>query len=256
MAGEREVLRHIPCNPDGCTGKPDFQHLHAEVQKALTHLHRAHEFAVDVQLDIWQFAEPLRNFAAMGVQEPALRWLVVKGYAEHAHELTTFSEADRRFRPSPNLSFTPKTCFVITEAGAEVLQGKPEEALLTAPILTFPTLAAVVAPMPRWDARMRTLYLGDQTVKRFKVLAKNQEMVLSAFEQEGWMHVIDDPLPFDAEVCLETRLRDTIRRLNLDHVNHLLHFYGDGTGCHILWETVADMTLPLEAARQKVRKAA
>ena len=109
MAGEREVLHEIPTRHlDHRIGKPDFQHLPAEVQKALTHLLRAHEFALDVQLDIWQFAEPLRNLAAMGVQEPALRWLVVKGYADHAHELTTFSEANRRFRPSPNVSFGPK----------------------------------------------------------------------------------------------------------------------------------------------------
>ncbi len=80
MAGDREVLQEIP------TGS-DFQHLLGEVQKALTHLHKAHEFALDVQLDIWQFAEPLHNLVEMGVPEHALRWLVVKGYAEHAHEL-------------------------------------------------------------------------------------------------------------------------------------------------------------------------
>lgn len=250
MAGEREVLREIP------TGS-DHQPLLAEVQKALTHLHRAHEFALDVQLDIWQFAEPLRNLAAMGVQEPALRWLVVKGYAEHAHELTTFSEADRRFRPSSNVSFGPKTCFVITEAGAEFMQDQQEEASLAAPILRFPTQTAATAPMPRWDRQTRTLYFGDQIVKRFREPAANQEAVLSTFEEQDWTQVIEDPLPpVGVESSPEMRLRNTIRRLNANQVNPLLHFRGDGSGFRILWEVVEQVTLPLEAARRKARRAA
>ncbi len=250
MAGEREALHEIPT-------ESDFQHLLGEVQKALTHLYRAHEFALDVQLDIWQFAEPLRNLAAMGAPEHALRWLVVKGYAEHAHELTTFSEADRHFRPSPNLSFTPKTCFVITKAGAEFMRGKQEEASLTAPTIPFPTQTAVAAPMPRWDKATRTLYFGDQIVKRFREPAANQEAVLSAFEEQGWTQIIDDPLPPVAtESSPEMRLRNTIRRLNANQVNPLIHFHGDGSGFRVLWEAVQEAVLPLEAARQKARRAA
>jgi hypothetical protein len=255
MAGEREVLREISARRlDHRMGKPDIQHLSGEVQKALRHLHKAHEFALDVQLDIWQFAEPLRNLVAMGVPEPALRWLVVKGYAEHAHELTTFSEADRRFRPSPNVSFGPKTRFVITEAGAEFMRDNQEEA--SASIVPFRTQAAVVAPMPYWDARMRTLYFGDQIVKRYRQPAANQEKVLLAFEEGAWTHIIDDPLPFDPEACAEMRLRDTIRRLNSNQANRLVHFYGDGSGLRVAWETVEQATLPAEAARRKARLAA
>ena len=103
---------------------------------------------------------------------------------------------------------------------------------------------------------MRTLYLGDRVVKRYRVLAENQEKVLSAFEEEGWPQVIDNPLPPDVEAYPETRLRDTIRRLNSSHANHLLRFYGDGTGCHVLWEAVSEVILPLEAARKKVRRVA
>ena len=252
---ELAALHEIPytASLDYCMGKPGLQHLHGEVQQALTHLYRAHEFALDVQLNVWQFAEPLRNLAAMGVQEPALRWLVVKGYAEHAHELTTFSEADRRFRPSPNVSFTPKTCFVITEAGVEFMRGEQEVASLPAFTIPMRRLAVVAAPMPHWDQRMRTLYLGDQIVKRYRVLAGNQERVLAAFEEEGWAHVIDSPLPPQVETYPETRLRDTIRRLNSNHVDHLLHFYGDGTSCHVLWEAVFES---LVSARPKMRKAA
>jgi len=101
-------------------GEHDLHHLHGEVQRVLAHLHKAHEFALDVQLDIWQFAEPLQNLVEMGAMEPALRWLVLKGYAEHAQELTTFRETDRRFRPSMNVSFAPRTCFVLTAAGADL----------------------------------------------------------------------------------------------------------------------------------------
>ena len=76
--------------------------------------------------------------------------------------------------------------------------------------------------------------------------AENQEAVLSAFEEEGWVQTIDDPLSPTAEVSPGVRLRDTVRRLNAGQTSQLLHFYGDGSGEHVLWE----MLLPPVAARQ------
>ncbi len=70
------------------------------------------------------------------------------------------------------------------------------------------------------------------------------------------MQIIDDPLPPVEEVCCGVRLRDTVRRLNARQTNQLLHFYGDGTGWHVLWKRVAEVTLPLEVARHDARRAA
>ncbi|MEI8375883.1 MAG: hypothetical protein WCJ35_23920 [Planctomycetota bacterium] len=231
------------------------QLLPAEVQKALAHLHRAYEFALDVQIDIWEFAEPLPNLVALGVEESSLRWLVLKGYAEHARELTTFQEADRRFRPSPNISFTPKTCFVLTKAGTEFLRDMQQEAVPTLPasILHFPPSAAAWdADLPHWDSDLRVLVIGGRLVKQYRQPASNQEAVLDAFERARWPHIITDPMPPVDDICSDTRLRETIRRLNTNQTTRLLRFHGDGTGRRVRWERV----IPLEVAGRLTRKAA
>lgn len=135
-----------------------------------------------------QFEEQLRLVAGLCLGKSK-----VNPYAELAHELTTFSEADRRFRPSPNVSFTPKTCFVITEAGVEFLHGIQEEASLPVSTIPMPKLAVVADPVPHWDRRMRTLYLGDCIVKRYRQPARNQETVLLAFEEEAWRTLSTTP---------------------------------------------------------------
>ena len=119
----------------------------------------------------------------MGVQEPALRWLVVKGYAEHAHELTTFREVNRRFRPGLNVSFASKTCFVITDAGAKLaasLHDNPAgEPVLLWPA-TIPFSPAIVADLlPQWKPDERKLRLGPCIVKEFDNPRTNQEAVLA-----------------------------------------------------------------------------
>jgi hypothetical protein len=61
-------------------------------------------------------------------------------------------------------------------------------------------------------------------VKRFRVPALNQELVLAAFEEEGWPPHLDDPLPKDDDTDPTQHLQATIKRLNRHQVNHLLHF--------------------------------
>jgi hypothetical protein len=74
-------------------------------------------------------------------------------------------------------------------------------------------------------------------VKRFRLPARNQELVLAAFEEEGWPPHIDDPLPSRLDHDAKQRLHDTIRRLNQHQINRLIHFRGDGRGCGVLWES-------------------
>ena len=59
-----------------------------------------------------------------------------------------------------------------------------------------------------------------------------------AFEEEGWPAKIDDPLAPQSQQDPKRRLHDTIKCLNRNQKNELLHFRGDGTGEGILWELV------------------
>jgi len=218
-------------------GKLDHQHLPTEVQKAGTHLSRAREFALDVQLDIWQFAEPLPNLVDMGVTEPTLRWLVLKGYAEHAHELTTFRDVDRQFRPSLNLSFTPETCFVLSEAGALLVGSWSKESALPPGRPSNPAeIVSFCSQLPHWDGNRRVLYFGGQVVKRYRFQAANQAAILAAFQEENWPYGIHDPLPQVSGLPPKRRLNETIKSLNANQECPLLRFRGDGTGEHICWE--------------------
>jgi len=89
--------------------------------------------------------------------------------------------------------------------------------------------------IPHWDAKTRTLWLGATLIKDFKVPAKNQEIVLSAFEEQGWPECIDDPLPPAGGINPKRRLHDTIIRLNRSHKHRLIRFGGNGNGLAVIW---------------------
>ena len=89
--------------------------------------------------------------------------------------------------------------------------------------------------IPCWDRRRRVLSVNRQIVKWFLRPAPNQEIILSAFEEEGWPFRIDDPLPPADELVAKTRLHDTIRWLNRNQRNRLLRFKGDGSGLGLCW---------------------
>jgi hypothetical protein len=98
------------------------------------------------------------------------------------------------------------------------------------------THASPEAGVPHWDRANRVLTLDGRTVKRFRRRATNQEVVLSAFQEEGWPRRIDDPLSPQAEMDPKYRVRFTIQRLNEGRRNRLIRFFADGTGQAICWE--------------------
>ncbi len=97
-------------------------------------------------------------------------------------------------------------------------------------------LAAEVSARPRWDRATRVLSLGSSVVKRFRMRARNQETIVAAFEEEGWPHRIDDPLPPREDLEPKYRLHFTIQSLNEGQPVHLIRFFGDGTGEGVCWE--------------------
>jgi hypothetical protein len=89
---------------------------------------------------------------------------------------------------------------------------------------------------PRWDALTRTLYFGDCIVKRFRRHSPNAELILQAFEEQGWPFRIDDPLPVWRGHSQKRRLHESIQNLNRRLGCRLLIFRGDGSGKGIRWE--------------------
>ncbi|MGD0897241.1 MAG: hypothetical protein ABR915_05350 [Thermoguttaceae bacterium] len=210
--------------------------LAPELAFALAQLAKARGYAQEFQCESWEFAVEIDRLLALGVTTSDLRWLIKKGYIEHAREITQFGDTVRRFQPARSLAFSRKTCFFLAEAGVALLKANAGLNGYSAP------LAAGVPgpkepPAPRWDHDNRILYVDVRIVKEFRVRSPNQESVLSVFEEEGWPRFIDDPLsPSDQHP--KHRLRDTIKGLNANQKNRLIRFRGDGTGERVRWDFV------------------
>ncbi len=87
------------------------------VLRAVVQLAEAHDYARDVQAELWQYAVEIESLMVTGAGVEDLQWLVQGGYVEHAREVTRPKDAARRFVASQGSSFAKRTCFVLTAAG-------------------------------------------------------------------------------------------------------------------------------------------
>jgi hypothetical protein len=191
-------------------------------------LQEAIEDAREIGVDPWQCALSARELIETGLTGTDLRWLVGLGYLLHAEEITIGNDACRVFRSICSLAINATTCFLLTPQGnafCDELLGVVECGL-----------SNVMAVQPHWDAAHRTLMWNGLLVKRFRTPATNQEVILQAFEEEGWPPRIDDPLPGVVELDPKVRLHDAIKRLNRSRLCQRLRFCGDGTGDGVRWE--------------------
>jgi hypothetical protein len=218
------------------------------LRSALAHLAHADACARSEQCSPWEFAVEIESLITEGLTASDLRWLVRKGYVEHAFEVTRARDAARRFQPCRNLAFSKRTCFVLTEAGAQLADADSPQPPSFPPDrpsgvnrMSGDNIARV-SSMPSWDHDRRILRLDNCIIKQFKVPSPSQEAILSAFEEEGWPAAIDDPLPPRSELDQKRRLRNTIQSLNANQKSPLLHFHGDGSGERIVWEMTPDST--------------
>ena len=222
--------------------------LDTRLVAALSRLRQGLEYARDLGQDVWDFAVEIQTLRADGLTNNDFRWLVCKGYVQHAGEVTVLGDDCRSFRRLGRLNFCRKTCFVLTEQGSAMLDRTG-----TAGVIATVITAAVRRPpgrldpdgradgvaarvCPEWDADRQELWLSGRIVKQFKVPAPNQEMVLAAFQEEGWPNRIDDPIPPHPDQDPKHRLHDTINSLNRNQKSRLLHFIGDGSGQGVRWE--------------------
>jgi hypothetical protein len=212
---------------------------------ALSALVAAFHYAEDSQLDRWQFAISLGELQESGATLADFRWLILRGLAEHALETTIPGEAERSFRKLAPTAFPMGTCLVLSSLGASSLTkllGSLKDA--TDPIEGLPTPSAKSKerpspgsrPTPEWDPIRRELRYGRQVVKRYRVPAPNQELVLISFQESGWPEFIDDPLlPLPDQDCKE-RLQATIKSLNRNQISHSIRFHGNGNGEQVYWQ--------------------
>jgi hypothetical protein len=229
--------------------------LAPRIQAALVQLLEAYRYAQDVHRDVWDFAVEIGRLSALCLTPSDLRWLVCKGYVEHAREVTQPGEEGRAFRPAGSLTFCKRSCFVLTESGLGYVAGGGIHALSrnagdgtgnspsASPTSTGPNgqndgRSVLANRKPVWDGEHKELRVAQWIVKRFRWRAPNQELLLAVFEEEGWPHRIDDPLPRMPEQDPRRRLHDTIKCLNRNQQNRLIRFHGDGTGEGVLWELI------------------
>jgi hypothetical protein len=215
------------------------------IEKALSALLRAYDYAREFRRNVWDFAITLQELLTTDFTSSDLRWLAYRGYVEHALETTPEGARERSFRPAGRAMVAGRTCAVLTEVGAEFARGRrprrperPGRGPRTIP-LSGHAADCEPRPLPCWDESRRQLWLGDRVVKYFRQPAPNQEAILSAFEEEGWPPRIDDPLPPLAGRNPREHLRDTIVNLNRYQRHHKIRFFGDGNGQGVCWEFIA-----------------
>jgi hypothetical protein len=233
------------------SGVPNCSREHGHVAGLRAHLHKAaglllqaYEYALELRQDPWHFAVELNVLHNANVSNSDLRWLTSMGYLEHGSETTRMEDSNRSFHyPRPPI-YGDKSCFVLTETGADAvgaafdahLKASAKES--SAPHRGAPHLDEPQA-LPTWDQDRRQLRWGDRIVKEFKLPAPNQETILTVFQEEGWPPRIDDPLAPASEVHPQRRLHDTIKALNRKQKYDALFFMGDGSGNGVRWEVRA-----------------
>jgi hypothetical protein len=224
-----------------------FSHLIA----GLSQLLRAFDYAADVGGDVWDLAVEISDLRAAGMTTSDFRWLVSKGFVQHGQETSVYGVPHRSIHCGTGLTFLPTSAFVLTALGAAELRewlpsttGRGAEGEGSLLHLHPSSLRLPADLKPVWHSRSRELRVGEFLVKKFRVPAENQELILSVFEEECWPTYIDDPLPMKPEIVPKQRLNNVISRLNGRQLAPILRFHGNGNGEGIGWQLLAEHSAP------------
>jgi hypothetical protein len=219
--------------------------INGGIRAALALLKRALDCAKDARSPPWDFATEINHLYAAGLKITDLRWMVVKEFVEHADETSAYGDGHRSFTPCRGLNFLPTTRVFLTATGAAF--AAREDAASPDEIRGHNgNFQAHASPKPHWDAARRELSLGVRMVKQFHVPARNQELILSAFQEEDWPESIVDPLADEFDVDTKARLNDVVYRLNHKQLAQLIHFHVNRHGTSVRWA----LRKPATACRQ------
>jgi hypothetical protein len=227
-------VNHNGTPPDAPEESNDLP-ISGGIRTALALLQHALDCAKDAQAPPWDFALEISQLYAAGLTITDLRWMVAKEFVEHADETSVHGNEHRAFTPSRGLNFLPTTCVLLTIKGValaarENAAASPDE-IRGANGKSHPRASL----KPQWDAARRELSLGGRMVKQFHVPARNQELILSAFQEEDWPESIDDPLTGEIDIDPKTRLNDAVYRLNHKQLGCLLRFHVNRHGSGVCW---------------------
>jgi hypothetical protein len=216
----------LPVNP------PAQLEASTKMSRAFALLLEATDYAEEVSASVWDFAVEAEELRSLELSNNDMRWLVAKGYVEHAREIAKGVQGTRRFRPAAKLDLAQGMCFILTPSG--ILRARQSSSISERRRIGRDSTDIPVSLC--WDSCAREFRFGDRLIKRFRVPAANQERILDAFQEEGWPTHIDDPLPPVQELDSKRRLHDTINRLNRNQKDSLVRFHGDGRGQGVHWE--------------------
>jgi hypothetical protein len=236
-AGEVEVLIEATFSSNGAVSVAEVeQSIQQRCAAALSLLVEAHTYAASLSQDVWQFALGFDSLRQGGLSHNDLRWLLYRRYVQHGMETTQPGEDRRTFRAGGAIRFDRRSCFVLTEAGIAFAHQGTSALCLESPLPLATENGAPLATVPIWDPDRQELRLGRDLVKCFKTPAPNQELILAAFQEEGWPVHIYDPLPPHPDQDSRRRLHDTINSLNRNQKKALVRFMGDGSGQGVRWD--------------------
>jgi len=218
-----------------------FQPLSQVIWDGLQALCVALHYSADVERPASDFAIEIQSLEEIGLSNSDLRWLICKGYVQHFIDQTRYDQPGRLMVSTQSLRLVPESCFVLTPTGISVAErcnftvqknGDGQGFLHTRP------------KIPSWDSKTRALHLGAEPVAIFDSPAPVPELILAAFEEEGWPARIDDPLRPVGEADHKARLCKAIHRLN-KHVNSPhIHFCADGSGQGVCWHRNSEADCP------------
>jgi hypothetical protein len=223
-------------SPKHSEAQPNRYEAISRFQAGFSILLEAYDYARQLQRPAWDFAVEIHCLRETGLSNSDLRLLACQQLVEHAAEMNRAGQEGRVFQTTGPLTFTNRTCFVLTETGAALARQARVSATSSPQVHDPPIATAGLPPVPKWDKQRQELRLGKLVVKQFKVPAPNQETILAAFEEEHWPPRIEDPLPPQPDQDAKRRLHDTINTLNRHQRHQLIHFLGDGTGEGVRWQ--------------------
>ena len=193
----------------------------------IQHLRDAHEVAASHKKTCWELAVEVDELYRKGFSVNEIRQGLLNKHCEMRVEITGCESDQRVFEPVNSLFVPRNACLVVTQAGINYLDACAEEL----------DSANGCSTVPVWKPDQRSLFFDGVLIKRYRCPARNQEIVLSAFQEDGWVARIDDPLPTKNEVDRKQRLQDTIKGLNRNRKSETLTFTGDGTASGIIWSS-------------------